>query len=147
MPTIPSWLLTYVVTYIINLAVRQIDKFAEEFDWAKFKATVDERLRQALPDWLFEDALCAFVADVVDFVAEALSDEGTIKQVLEALAKKDYAAAIEVVRKIVAEFLSGLDAPDAPELPEPKKAKRAELQAKATLHKVSVRESLVKGAQ
>jgi hypothetical protein len=170
MPTlpIPAWLVSYVVTFVITQTVRQIDRFAENFDWALFKSTVEERVRKLLPDWLFEDAVVALINDTIDFAEHALKDEATFGRLLKALAAKDFQGAFEIARKAVADFIASLDKhatpPPAPEaddsdaqktaapvdVPAPLKGvapeKIEELKAKSTFNRAAIRESLVKNA-
>lgn len=145
---IPPFLLPYIVSFVINLVVRQVDRFGETFDWAKFKGTVEERVRGLLPDWLFEDAIVGFISDVVDFFAAALSDESCLKAILEKVAAKDYPGAIAIVKGAVLGFLEDIKV-EAPVLPSTRALapeQKQKLKDVATHYKDALRETLVKTA-
>ena len=95
------WLATMAITFV----VRQVDKYAEEADWAKIKADADARIRDLVPGDMFDDFCAAFLLKVLDLCEDFLKDEENMKLLLTKLAEGNFQDAIDLLMAWIRQHL------------------------------------------
>lgn len=90
-----------LIKAMISFIISQIEKFREGLDWDKVQKNMDAYVRNLVPGTWFDDQAVKMV-DAVFLAMKKVIDQGDyIKQILQLLAEKKYAEAIELVKELV----------------------------------------------
>ena len=106
MSLLERWALQLVFAFVI----RQLKKFGKEIDWALVKADAAARAAALCPiDW-FDDEMARFAGFLVDGCEAAVKSTSDVQDVLDRLAGKDWAGALDELKDLVLKAWKPTDA-------------------------------------
>jgi hypothetical protein len=91
----------FILSFVIGSIVSAIKKFDTDFDWAKLKADLSERVARFIPGEMFDDEAIAFVSALIDYADKVLDKSDVISAVLEKLAAQDWAGAVAALKDLI----------------------------------------------
>lgn len=96
MQSLPVWIVNLIVTFL----VRQWAKFGASIDFAKFEATMIERLTAILPSWLDADGT-AFVKALVEGAKAVVGNTAAIDNIIRLAAAEKWNEAGAAMAKLL----------------------------------------------
>lgn len=97
----PAWIVVMIISYI----VRAISEAGEDINWSNVKADVEKQIRDTLPDWI-EGVFVAIANNVIDLVAEALSEGDHLATIAAAFARGDIAGGLAALRDLIIDLVT-----------------------------------------
>lgn len=90
-----------LIKAMISFVIGQIEKFREQLDWDKVRKNMDAYVRNLVPGTWFDEQAVKIVDSVFLAIKNVVSQGDYIKHILQLLAEKKYAEAIELVKQLV----------------------------------------------
>lgn len=85
----------------IQFVVRQASKYGHDLDWSKLEADAAARIRDLLPGTWFDETGAKLVVAALEGCRKALSDEASLKSLLEYTAKGDWVGAGAALKVLI----------------------------------------------
>lgn len=90
-----------LIKALISFVIAELEKFREQLDWAKLQKNVDDFVRKIVPGTWFDDQAVKLVDSVFLAIKDVLSKGSTIKTILDLLAQRKYAEAVEMLKQLI----------------------------------------------
>lgn len=91
------WLINFVLGYLLE----QIVKWRSDFDWDKFQAGAEAKVRDAIPGEIFDDVAVAVVRVAIKAARVVLDDKKNLSLVVAQITKGDWAGALVALRQMI----------------------------------------------
>lgn len=99
-------MILWVIHLFLGFVLRQVAQFGAKFDWKMFKADWDVRIEKlVIWDALDETAVLIF-NNAVDVVAGIISSAEVLSELVSLIEAKDFAGAIELLKKKIFEVIA-----------------------------------------
>ena len=90
----------WLVSFVINFALRQLSKFHDQTDWIKLKRDLDVRIRDACPGAWFDEEAVAVIDWTIDTLSKTMVDN-TLSAVIANILSGNYPAATRTAKTLL----------------------------------------------
>lgn len=91
---------SFVMSILISFAMKQLQKFESEINWAQVQEDIEDRIKPIIPAPLYagvDQVIILFISAL----KSALSDQTDLKQLITLIAAGNWSAAVTMIQKIV----------------------------------------------